>query len=270
MSRPAYLADLLETGSIAHSSVPKPVLRELKALDLVAVESHKFRRRVLVTNRNAFADWLAARYPSASPELSTLPSRAQNVARARSSKAGDTTHEVQPVLLKWFSNQDLEAARLTARYGLLAVTSNRVVDLPWPTAWRLLLVENWESFYTLDYPPVEAPLVAVYLGGHVAAVTLEALSSISPPPSRSLCFVDYDWTGLQIYARVRHYLPTIGLYLPPDLESLFARYARHELATEQPPFFDDDPACEYVISLVQQYNAGLEQEIVLPPPCDFQ
>lgn len=265
MTRPAYLTALLETGNIAHSSVRFSVLSELQALDLVVVESNRSRRRVIVKNLDAFTEWLDAHYPPAPSDLDTLLPRAQNMARTRSSKSGATTHEVQPVLIKWFGPRNLEPARLTARYGLLAAASNRVSDLAWPAIWHLLLVENWESFHTLDYPLDDRAIVAVYLGGHVPNVTLEALGTVTPPPSRSLCFVDYDWTGLHLYARVRRYLPSVDLYLPPDLEFLFALYARYDLATVQPPFLDDDPASQRVITLIQQYNAGLEQEIVSPP-----
>lgn len=265
MSRPAYLTALLETGSIAHSALPHLILSELQALEIVATESHKSRRRIVITNLDAFADWLDARYPPDPSDLSTLLLRAQSVARNRSSKSGATTHGVQPVLLKWFGPHDLEPARLTTRYGLVAATSNQVADLPWPTVWRLLLVENWESFHSLDYPLAGSPIVAVYLGGFTPDVTLQALRTVTPPPSRSLCFVDYDWTGLRIYTRIRRYLPAVGLYLPPDLDTLFAQYSRHDLATAQPPFLDDDPNARRVIDLIQQYNAGLEQEIVSPP-----
>jgi hypothetical protein len=265
VSRPAYLTELRDTGSAAHSSVSAAILQELESLELVRVETHKSRRRVVVTDLDAFMDWLDARYPARLSDSDTLLPRAANITRTRSSKSGNTTHGTQPVLLKWFGSCDLEPGRLTAHYGLFATTSKRVGALPWPAIWHLLLVENWESFYTLDYPSVTTPIVAVYLGGQVADATLEELSSITPPPSTTLCFVDYDWSGLHIYARVRRYFPLGALYLPPDLETLFARYARHALVTVQPPFLDDDPAAQRVVRLIQQHNAGLEQEIVPAP-----
>lgn len=265
VSRPSYLTDLLKTGSAAHSSVSSAILQELQALELVRVETHKSRRRVVVTDLAAFMDWLEARYPARLSDSDTLLPRAANIARTRSSKSGNSTHATQPILLKWFGSSKLEPVRLTTIYGLFATTSHHVADLPWPAIWHLLLVENWESFYTLEYSSVTTPIVAVYLGGQVADVTLEELSSITPPPSTTLCFVDYDWSGLHIYARVRRYFSLCDLYLPPDLEMLFARYARHSLATIQPPFLNDDPVTWRVVRLIQQHNAGLEQEIVPAP-----
>jgi hypothetical protein len=262
---PAYLTALLETGSTAYSSVSGAVLRELESLDLVRIQTHKSRRHLVVTKPDAFADWLDAHYPPAPSNREALLRRAENITQSRNSKSGATTHDIQPVMLKWFGAPDLEPVRLTAVYGLVAATSKRVVDLPWPDVWHLLLVENWESFYALDYPSVKTTIVAIYLAGQVPDVTLAALSRITPPPSTTRCFVDYDWSGLYIYARIRRYFPVLDLYLPPDLESLFAQYARHDLATSQPLFLDDDPATERVIRLIQQYNAGLEQEIVSPP-----
>src|SRR5690606_16833309 len=97
-------------------------------------------------------------------------------------------------------------------------------------------------------------------------VTLAVLSHITPPPATVRCFVDYDWTGLRIYERIRRYFPLLDLYLPPDLETLFAQHSRHDLASSQQPLFlDDDPVAQRVTRLIQQYNAGLEQEIVSPP-----
>lgn len=277
MPRPSWITKLLEQGyapySQAGSRAAEQTLATLKALDLIRIEFQGTRRKVVVVDKDQFRRWVEAVYPltdlEATADLPLRSLRSQNIARRRSSKLGRTTHEVQPVLLKWFDpNPASPLAVLTDQHGLVGLTTDRLDRLALPPAWWLLTVENWESFYTLDYAAPATLIVAIYLGGQVAEATLAALAQLSPPPERVLHFGDYDWTGLAIFQRVQAALPAARLYVPADIETLFQRYGNRQLLEEQAPTVQLDPAhaaCQAVVDLIAECNAGLEQEVVSPP-----
>lgn len=275
MARPSWLAELLEQGSVAYSRLRSTeaykTLQTLQTLELVKVATHKTRRTITVLDLGAFTRWLDSNFPAEDALAELLPARAQNIARERDSKAGVTTHAVQPVLLKWFDpNPDTPLAQLSQTYGMVGVTSDRLTALALPATWYLLTVENWESFYTLSYPSCRVPVMIVYLGGNVSDVVLAALADLTPCPAAILHFGDYDWAGLMIFQRVETWLPQAQLYVPPNLADLFQRYSKRELVEKQAVAFLDlqHPQCQSVIACISQYNAGLEQEIVPAPAWD--
>lgn len=278
MVRPSWLRELLAQGSVAHSRVrsteARQILRTLQTLGLVKITTHKTRRTLTVLDPESFAHWVAINFPVEDASAELLPNRAQNIVRGRDSKAGATTHSVQPVLFKWFdSNPDAPIAQLSQTYGMVGVTSERLAHLSLPAVWYLLTVENWESFYALSYQTPSVPVMMVYLGGNVSDVVLTALASLCPYPTSILHFGDYDWAGLAIFQRLETWLPQAQLYVAPDLASLFQRYGKRDLVVKQTLASLDlhHPKCQPVIAYISQYNAGLEQEIVPPPTLnDFE
>jgi hypothetical protein len=274
MKRPHWISNLLEHGFVAYSQAKsltgQKVVSRLAALRLVKVEIQGSRRKIVVLESDQFQRWVEANYPLVDPvATAALPARSQNIARRRSSKAGQTTHDVQPVLLKWFeSDPDAPLAQLTRQNGLVGLTSDRLHGLNLPQPWWLLTVENWESFYRLDYLEPTSSIMAVYLGGQVAEVTLTALAELTPPPERVLHFGDYDWAGLAIFQRVQAALPTASLYVPANIETLFQRHGNRKLIEDQAAnarLSLRHSSCQAIIELIAQYNAGLEQEIVPQP-----
>lgn len=274
MERPNWISKLLEQGYVAYSQVSsraaRQILTKLTAMGLVKVEVQGSRRKIAVLDSDQFRRWVEANYPQVDPAATAaLPARSQNIARRRSSKTGQTTHDVQPVLLKWFGpDQGAPLARLTRQHGLVGLTSDRLNGLSLPQSWWLLTVENWESFYRLDYPEPTSLIVAAYLGGHVAEVTLTALAHMNPPPERALHYGDYDWTGLAIFQRLQAALPAARLYIPADIEALFQQHGNRTLIEAQAAharrsYTHSD--CHAIVELIAQYNAGLEQEIVPQP-----
>lgn len=275
--RPNWISKLLEQGYAAYSRADsvasQRLVARLAALSLVKVEVQGSRRKIVVLDSDQLQRWVEANYPLVDPiATAALPARSQNITRRRSSKAGQITHDVQPVLLKGFGpDPGAPLVQLTRQNGLVGLTSNRLNGLSLPQSWWLLTVENWESFYRLDYPEPITLIVAVYLGGHVAEVTLTALACLAPPPARALHFGDYDWTGLVIFQRVQALLPAATLYVPANIETLFQRHGNRKLIEDQaanarPSYTHSD--CRAIVELIAQYNAGLEQEIV-PQPTEF-
>jgi len=231
MTRPKWLSELLNQGTVAHSRVRSAaahrILETLQMLDLVQIVTHKTRRTIRVINPPQFAHWIVVSFPELKADSATLAPRAQNIARKRNSKAGTTTHTVQPVLFKWFEAKvSAPLAQLTRKYGLVAATSDHLKQLPLPPIWHLLTVENWESFYTLNYALPPSPMMSVYLSGNVSDVVLIALAALVPPPTSVLHFGDYDWTGLTIFQRLKARLSQAKLYITPNIDELFQRYVR--------------------------------------------
>lgn len=278
MVRPSWLTELLAQGSVAHSRVRSTeahqILQTLQTLGLVKITTHKTRRTFTVLDPESFARWMAINFPVEATSAELLPTRAQNIVRERDSKAGATTHLVQPVLFKWFdSNPDAPIAQLSQTYGMVGVTSERLAYLPLPAVWYLLTVENWESFCALSYQTPNVPVMMVYLGGNVSDVVLSALASLCPYPAYILHFGDYDWAGLAIFQRLDAHLPHAQLYIARNLADLFQRYGKRELVEKQAVASLDlrHPKCQPVITHISHYNAGLEQEIVPPPTLrDFE
>lgn len=271
MKPPAWITRLLRDGTVPRSAVTSEsvaVLEQLVVLGYVTEETQGARRRIVVRNAGGFATWVAGTYPQPS-ESPLLGRRAGNIARVRDSKGGRSTHDRQPMLLRWFDPDPAAPfAALTQQWGVAAVTSDRCADLLPPSRWVLLTVENWESFVATDYTGCQDTIIVIYTGGNPAEATIQALGSLQPAPIRAIHFGDYDWSGIAIYRRIRAILSPIELYVPENIEALMRTYGNRGVIDGQLPLRerDDDPRDVHdVIRLISQYNAGLEQEIVPPP-----
>lgn len=273
MQRPPWLVELAQRGTVAASRIrsrhDQTILETLVGLGLLGTEASTYQRRVVVRDTHQFHLWLEAHYPADLPTMATLAPRAANILEFQDSKARRGAHEVQPIILKWFDRETSSIyGDLTRQYGMVGVLSNRLARMTFPATWHLLTVENWESFAVLAYDAPSTPIIIIYLSGHVPDVTLRALTALDPPPVRVLHFGDYDWTGLHIFRRVQAVLPHTQLYVPDNLQTFFTAYGNRELLEAQVALDErsiEDADMRYVSSLIAQYNAGLEQEIVPAP-----
>lgn len=261
MKRPAWLTTLLEKGAVAHSAADRRIVNELLTLGIVGIRSAGMKRRVAAIDPRQLRQWAEARYPRHTIDPDTLPIRHGNIVRSGSSKSGKCTHAVLPFLFKWFGGGPL--AHVTRAYGMSAVFSDRLAELPVSAPWRLLTVENWEPFYRADYSTSAVPVMVAYLGGNVSEIVLDALNTFRHPPQTVWHFGDYDWEGLYIFQRLQNSVPAARLYIPRDIETLFKKFGGRELLQKQKrraAFDTQNPQCLPVIRLIEQYNAGLEQE----------
>lgn len=162
MKRPNFIQILFEQGAIAYSLVKSQqdriILDNLQSLELVRIDVYNNKRKVIVVDQTQFSTWVMKQYPVDKSQNHNLANRAQNIMNSGNSKAGKTTHIIQPVLLKWFT-PDLSSPYLkwTQEFGIIGVVSNQIKNLQFPERWNLLTVENWESFYSLKYTIVETP-----------------------------------------------------------------------------------------------------------------
>lgn len=263
MKRPTWLTTLLEKGAVAHSAADHRIIGELIPLGLVCIRSAGLRQTVAAIDPVQLRSWVDARYPQHAVDPDALPTREGNIVRSGSSKSGPSAHAVLSLQFKWFGRGPL--AGLTRAYGMAAALTDRLADLPVPPRWRLLTIENWEPFHRTDYSAAALPVMVAYLGGNVSEIVIDALTTFSHPPETILHFGDYDWDGLHIFQRLQKVLPSARLYLPPDIEALFQQFGRRKFLEKQKRKTTFDPAnpqCRPVIRLIEQYNAGLEQEVV--------
>jgi hypothetical protein len=263
MKRPTWLTRLLENGTVAHSAADRRIVGELLTLGIACIKSSGMRQRISVTDPAQLAQWIEARYPAHLLDPDSLPTREGNIIRSGSSKSGRCAHAVLPFLFKWFGDGPL--SHLTASYGMAAAFTDRLADLPVPAHWRLLTIENWEPFHQADYTGAALPLMVVYLSGNVSEIAIEALNTFRHPPQSLLHFGDYDWEGLYIFQRLQKAVPAARLYIPETIEALFKQFGRRHLLEKQKRkagFDMQNLECLPVIKLIEQYNAGLEQEVV--------
>ncbi|MDP9316372.1 MAG: DUF2220 domain-containing protein [Chloroflexota bacterium] len=276
MKSPAWIRRLLRDGTVPRSAVTSEsvaALEQLVVLGYVIEETQRARRRVVVRNAGGFSTWVAGTYLQ--PSESAMPGRrAGNIARVRDSKGGRSTHDRQPMLLRWFDPDPAAPfAALTQQWGVVALMTDRSADLLLPSRWSLLTVENWESFVATDYTGCQDAIIVMYTGGNPADATLHALVSRQPAPQRAMHFGDYDWSGLAIFRRLRAVLPTVELYVPEDIDELMRKYGNPGLIEGQMPLGerdDDTDEVREVIRLISRYNAGLEQEIVPLPAIEVR
>lgn len=267
MKPPAWLTTLLEKGAVGYSAANRRLLGELLTLQIVSLRSAGMRRTVVVGDSDQLFRWVTARFPRHSIDPDAL-TRQGNIVRSGHSKSGRSAHDVLPFQFKWFGSGSDALANLTAVYGMAAVMTDRLAVLPVPVRWRMLTIENWEPFYRADYSGATIPVMVTYLGGNAPDSVMAVLKTFTHFPERVLHFGDYDWEGLYIFQRLQKAFPLARLYVPDDIESLFKQFGNRKLIDKQRPKAAFDMRrgdCLPIIRLIEQYNAGVEQEIVALP-----
>lgn len=265
MKRPSWLTTLVDKGAAAHSAANPIILDELISLEIVSIKTTGLRRSVVVAKSEQLRKWLDAHYPDHGMVPDAAHVREGNIVRSGGSKAGSSAHGVLSFQFKWFGKKDDLWTQMTRTYGVAAAMTDRLADLTLPAGWRLLTIENWEPFFRTDYSGAPFPVMAAYLGGNAPGSVMEALKTFSTPPEIVLHFGDYDWEGLYIFQRLQKVLPQARIYIPDNIEALFRQYGKRSLIDKQKrkTLFDEKSGnCLPVIQLIEQYNAGLEQEIV--------
>lgn len=265
MNRPSWLTTLMDKGAVAHSAANSKILDELITLGIVAIKTAGIRRTLNVSSPQQFRKWLDARYPDHGRVPDEAHVREGNIVRSGGSKTGGSAHGVFSFQFKWFGGKDDLWTQLTKIYGMSAVLTDRLAELTLPAYWRLLTVENWEPFFRTDYSGAPVPVLVAYLGGNAPGSVMEALKTFSIPPEAILHFGDYDWDGLYIFQRLQKVMPQAKLHIPGNIEALFKQFGSRNLIENQKRkalFNEKNSECLPVIKLIEQHNAGLEQEIV--------
>lgn len=233
----------------------------------------------VVCDRPLFAAYLADMCPQVEPSLAEhLPLRAQNIAYARDSKAGDHQHDSYYPLLKavgaavtWQRGErlgELALDVLTREFG--AATLRIEPGDAWKTDQALWLVENQALFDRTDWLPDGIACTLLFYGGQLDGRLLSWLSA-RPRASRVVLFPDYDGVGLGNFARLYAQLgEACECWLMPEWESKLLRYGSNKLWRDTFPQFSVAVAQlpAYLSALTAQMRTSglaLEQEAVWLP-----
>lgn len=275
-SRLTQLTRLLQSGSAARSACSRDLLTDLAPVlesGVVTEERSGAGRRLVVRNAAAFQDFIRHHFPdvSVAPDAS---SRLSGVARFRDTKSFVSNLPEIVTLRAW--NTDVlrhdgrpiaiaEATRLHGVFSFLLTDQYR------PTLHgSCALVENPAVFTEFEHLRLPSRLV-LYGHGRASNRLFDWLAAQTAPDFQLLHLPDYDPVGLDEFVRLQERLGArVQLHLPENLEGLFARHSNRELL--QKPSTQSllarlrshpDPAIRTALKLIEQHNAGLEQEALL-------
>lgn len=280
MTYPASLAKLLQTllseGTVPLSQISPGLKRSLEgqfAAGILQVERSGAGSRVVVKNREVLAAFADQIFPTGLdlPGTDGL-SRSEAVSYYRDAKMA-VTALAEPVLLRAFNEATFTrdsavfpAGKLTKEYG---VASFLLQDAPfWGYSGSIAIVENMDSFLCFEKMKVPAD-IAIYAGGKISGKILDWLASAEMNKCELLHCGDYDPVGVAEYLRLKE---TCGdrakLFIPENLEELFKKFGKRKLLVNSEAILrrlrlTKDPEALRIIALMNTYNAGLEQEILL-------
>jgi hypothetical protein len=270
----AQLTTLCETGRLTKSQCGTSLLKTLRPLiatSVVVEERSGAGRRLTVRDRPALELFINQYFPNKESD-ENAPSRVAGVHRFRDTKAfsSDNPSIIQvrawrgDVLLK--NAERVDADTNTRAHSVFSFQNGTAYSLNGPCA----LVENPALFNHFEQLELKIDLV-IYGQGRISNQLLTWLANQSNPKFSLLHLPDYDPTGINEFQRLRGMLGRrVNLYLPDGLEQLFARYSNRHLLQKQNTQVllsnlrrSGSPEVQRVIRLIDDYGAGLEQEVLL-------
>lgn len=270
------LSLLLMVGNLASSRLTERDCSRLRSLfetGALEVARSGAGKRVVVKNRDSLDAFVLRNYPSGleGTEQSSTP-RSKAVAELRDSKK---TRETGPltVLLRGVDNCELRSgskilpiADLTELAGVAAL---HLGGREWEYTGVLAVVENLEVFWNFEKLRTGAQM-ALYAQGRLSGRILAWLGSQAMAEARIIHCGDYDPVGLDEYLRLKGACPErVELFLPDNLEVLLSRYGKRELLQSSNGAVlarlrkTEDQQVDKVVTMLDRYGVGLEQEILL-------
>jgi len=280
MRHPATLAKLLQAlladGSVPLSQLSLSMKRSLATqfeTGILQVERAGAGSRVVVKNKEVLSAFAAKLFPSglALPDTVGL-SRADAISHYRDAKVAATAM-AEPVLLRAFNNAVLTrnstvfpVAKLSDEYGVAGFLLQKPPF--WGYTGRIAVVENLDSFISFERMTVPSD-IAIYAGGKISGRMLSWLASAEMGKCELLHCGDYDPVGIAEYLRLKETCgDRVKLFIPANIEELFRRFGKRELLEDSEAVLrrlrsTKDPDALRIIALMNTYNTGLEQEILL-------
>jgi hypothetical protein len=268
---------LLELGSVPKSHCSGGFLRTIRPLldASVIVEERSGAGRCLVL-RDAVAlfEFSRQQFPNV-PISQELGNRVNGIARFRDSKAlPSDTHEIV-CLRAWregvltVGGQPADVASATAQYGVFSFLLDATRN-DYSLRGGCALAENPVIFTRFEHLRMQIGAV-LYGHGRISNRALEWLANNSDQGFELVHLPDYDPAGLNEFERLRVRLGgRVRLHLPADLDERFARFSNRALL--QAPNSramllslrrSGSTEIQQVLRLIEQHNAGLEQEALL-------
>jgi hypothetical protein len=268
------LCQLKEKGQLPKSQCGShflSLLRPLLAANVVVEHRSGSGRRLSVRDHATLGAFIDQNFHDI-PQNRRLPERVRGVQRFRDSKAFASDNPEIVQVRAWRDN-------VLTRNGAVidAVAETRVhsvfsfrLDPLYTLHGSCALVEGPVIFSCFEGLGLDVPLV-MYGQGRLSTRLLEWLARQMEPRFSLLHLPDYDPVGLHDFERIRYSLgERVILYLPPNLESLFAKYSKRQLLEKPKSQMllgklrrSNSVEVQKVVGLIDKYNAGLEQEALL-------
>lgn len=231
-------------------------------------------RRLLVSNAEGFAQFLAAKFPVLAAAAEQLDPRTQGVARFRDSKARRGTGcEIlclrawgKPQL--WRSQDAVDVVGPTNVHGVFAIRLDAIT--PYLLTDCVALVENPAAFFAWERLGTGASL-ALYSQGRFSSRLLRWLGAQDTATFHVIHAPDYDPAGLSDFLRLEAVLHNrVSLHMPKDLRARFRSFSKNTLLKRKRSLdilrlvrSSIHPEVREVVTLIDEFNAGLEQEALL-------
>lgn len=172
------------------------------------IEIRKLGRSTIfrALNPEGVANFLAMQQPQETVPQN-IPVRSQNIGLQQGSKKGQSTHEINYLLMKcWYEAaiwQNGAATfypeKLIREFGVAALQIR--ANQTWQTDFSLLLVENQALFDCPNWLPENFDGCLIYYAGQLSEVLLRWFSE-QKRAEKVILFPDYDGVGLSNYVRL--------------------------------------------------------------------
>lgn len=242
-------------------SVPKSVknsnsLKELLAAEVLTKVRRGAGQVLLATDIDAVERFLDNRFPGRHTAIAG--DGFSNVKRYRDSK-GAKKESIGVVLLRGWqtisvNEEQVDLAYFTERFSSFSVVKPHLI------VKKLCLVENLDTFVEGEHLLGDSWIFA-HTYGRLGLNTLMSLQA-----EEILHFGDWDFTGLDEYLRLREQFPQTRLYLPGNLEELWAtgsKPLKKGAGITKRLQASNDPDVLRVLSLLGRTNCFLEQQAVM-------
>jgi hypothetical protein len=269
---------LLQNGALPYSACGKSLIAALKPLfdsEVIRREKAAGGQRLVVVNPPGFERWFQQHFPDVQNQESITSSRVLAVAQFRDTKALPSN---LPEIICIRSKRDgtllrdgfaVETTRTTIENGVFAFAL--IDDSQFRLQGACLLIENPAMFHAFENLGLEFPL-AIYGGGRCSNRFLDWLAfNAKDGGLKILHLPDYDPLGLTEFLRLHERLgEAVSLFTPNTLQSLFRSHSKSALLKDdknQRMFIElrksKHPSIKKVVAMMDESNAGLEQEAML-------
>lgn len=230
--------------------------------------------RLIVSNAEGFAQFLAAKFPVLAAAAEQLDPRTQGVARFRDSKARRGTG-CEILCLRgwgtpqlWHAQDAVDVVGPTNEHGVFAIRLDAIT--PYRLTDCVALVENPAAFFAWERVSTAANL-AIYSQGRFSSRLLRWLGAQESSTFQLIHAPDYDPAGLADFLRLKAVLRNrVSLHVPNDLRARFQKFSKHSLLKRKRSLdtlriirSSVHPDVRKVVVLIDEFNAGLEQEALL-------